>query len=64
MEESLLMMITVVVAVEVRDEELTEVVGTVPVAMVVVTVGEEVLGKGTLPLILKLMAFPIFAIIL
>ena len=43
------MMITVVVAVEVRDEELTEVVGAVPVAMVVIAVGEEVLGKGTNP---------------
>ena len=43
------MMITVVVAVEVRDEELTEVVGTVPVAMVVVTVGEEVLAKEHFP---------------
>ena len=58
------MMITVVVAVEVRDEELTEVVGAVPVAMVVVAVGEEVLGKGTLLLILKLMVSRIFAIIL
>ena len=58
------MMITVVVAVEVRDEELTEAVGAVPVAMVEVAMGEEVLGKGTLLLILKFMAFPIFAIIL
>ena len=58
------MMITVVAAVEVRDEELAKVVGAVPVAMVVVALGEEVLGKGTLPLVVKLMAFPIFAIIL
>ena len=58
------MMITVVVAVEVRDEELTEVMGAVPVAMVVVAVGEEALGRGTLLLILKLMVSRIFAIIL
>ena len=58
------MMITVVVAVEVRDEELTEAVGAVPVAMVVVAVREEALGRGTLLLILKLMVSRIFAIIL
>ena len=58
------MMITVVVAVEVRDEELTEVMGAVPVAMVVVAVREEALGRGTLLLILKLMVSRIFAIIL